>query len=332
MIRYRFGQDDLLRTRFAISPLIELIGAFYVLRDPGRYGLHRPWVAEAQVRIEHANLSLLDVVTPFGTDFWPVFVGLPPIAPHSDIVDELERVRSTPPGQVAVELQRTYPTGLPRAAEPFVDDPAATLDELVEQMRTFWEAAVAPWWTRISAMLESEIAWRARRLVGEGVGGAFTGLHQSVSWHEGVLTVHPTKKEPADVDLAGRGLLLVPAVFTWPVVWPRTDPPWDPALVYPPSGVADLWTSERRNDDALESLLGRRRARVLVELDTPASTLDLAQRLSVSPGGVSDHLSTLRRAGLVTRRREGRRVIYGRTSTGDALCAGDGGRNAGTRQ
>ncbi|HEV8651894.1 MAG TPA: DUF5937 family protein [Actinomycetes bacterium] len=188
-------------------------------------------------------------------------------------------------------------------------------------MRSFWDAALAPWWTRISAMLESEIASRARRLVAVGAQAAFTGLHQTVCWDEGTLYVHPTKKAPADVDLAGRGLLLVPAAFTWPNVWPRTDPPWDPALVYPPSGIADLWAPDERRDDALEALLGRRRAQVLHELDRPASTLELAQRMGVSPGGVSDHLTILRRAGLVMRRREGRRVIYARTAKGDDLRA-----------
>jgi hypothetical protein len=43
VVRYRFGRDDLLRTRFAIAPLMDLIGAFYVLRDPGRSVVHRPW-------------------------------------------------------------------------------------------------------------------------------------------------------------------------------------------------------------------------------------------------------------------------------------------------
>lgn len=182
-------------------------------------------------------------------------------------------------------------------------------------------SSAAPWWTRISALLESEIAARARRLVAVGAQAAFTGLHQTVRWDQGTLYVHPTKKAPADVDLAGRGLLLVPAAFTWPNVWPRTDPPWDPALVYPPSGIADLWASDERRDDALESLLGRRRAQVLLELDRPASTLGLAQRMGVSPGSVSDHLTILRRAGLVMRRREGRRVIYARTAKGDDLSA-----------
>lgn len=63
-----------------------------------------------------------------------------------------------------------------------------------------------------------------------------------------------------------------------------------------------------------------RRARLLRELDRPASTLDLAERLGVSAGGVSEHLSVLRAAHLVTRRREGRERLYTRTTTGIDLC------------
>ena len=84
-------------------------------------------------------------------------------------------------------------------------------------------------------------------------------------------------------------------------------------------GTADVWRPDPPRADALKALVGERRARVLLELDRPACTLELAQRMQVSPGGVSDHLSILRRAGLVSRRREGRRVIYTRTAIGDTL-------------
>jgi hypothetical protein len=236
VIRYRFGQDDLLRTRFAIAPLMELVGAVYALRDPDRFFLHRPWAQWAKPRTELLDLALLDLAAPFGTPFWPVFISPPPCVPQARIEDELERVRATPPEQVVAEITRTYPGGVPHAGQRFVDDPAGTLVELVEQMRTFWDAALAPWWTRISALLESEIASRARRLVAVGAQAAFTGLHQTITWDDGTLYVHPTKKEPADVDLAGRGLLLIPSAFTWPNVWPRTDPP----ALGPGPGLSDI--------------------------------------------------------------------------------------------
>jgi DNA-binding transcriptional ArsR family regulator len=90
--------------------------------------------------------------------------------------------------------------------------------------------------------------------------------------------------------------------------------------VYAPRGVGLLW-ERRRAPDALAGLLGRRRAQLLAELAVPATTQELAARLGASSGGVSEHLGVLRRAGLITGRREGRSVVYSRTPTGDDLAA-----------
>jgi DNA-binding transcriptional ArsR family regulator len=320
VVRYRFEPGDLLRTRFAIAPLMELVGALYAVRDPASSAVHRPWAEWAARRVAKLDLALLEAAAPV-TDhgFWPVFIGPPPRTPHAEIAEELARVRATPHRQAVDEITRAYPDGVPEAAQPFLEDPGGALDQLAGQMRAFWDAVLAPWWPKVSAALEGEIAARARALVALGPQAAFTGLHQTVWWEDGAVHVHPTRKAAADVDLAGRGLLLVPAVFTWPTVWPRTDPPWDPALVYPPPGTADVWRPEQPRAEALSALLGSRRAQVLLELDRPTCTLDLAGRMRVSAGSVSSHLSVLARAGLVSRRREGRRVIYARTKMGDAL-------------
>jgi DNA-binding transcriptional ArsR family regulator len=320
MIRFRFGRDDLLRTRFAIAPLIEIAGATYVVRRPDLFPLHRRWAAWARPRVESLDLSLLYAVSPFGASYWPNFDAPPPTRPHPDIGEELARVTDAPHEDVVREIRLTYPAGPPAEAKPFVDDPGAALEGLADQMRTFWDAVIEPQWSRLTAILEAEIALRARRLVATGSVSAFEGLDPTVTWHGDELQVHPTVKAPADIDLAGRGLLLIPSVFAWDV-WPRNDPPWDPALTYQPPGIGDLWTTERARGDALATLIGQRRATILRELDRPAATLTIARRLEVSPGGVSDHLSVLHRAGLVTRRRDGREVVYSRTVSGDTLCA-----------
>jgi DNA-binding transcriptional ArsR family regulator len=320
MVRFRFGRDDLLRTRFAIAPLIEIAGATYVVRRPDMFALHRRWAAWARPRVETLDLSLLYAVSPFGASYWPNFDAPPPTKPHPDIDEELERVVDAPVEDVVREIRLTYPDGAPAEAQPFVDDPAAALRELAHQMRAFWDAVIEPQWSRVTAMLEAEIALRARRLVASGSVSAFEGLDPTVTWHGDELRVHPTAKAPADIDLAGRGLLLIPSVFAWDV-WPRTDLPWDPALTYQPPGIGDLWTTEPARGDALDALMGQRRATILRELERPAATVPLARRLDVSPGGVSSHLKVLHRAGLVTRRRDGREVVYSRTVSGDTLCA-----------
>ena len=74
------------------------------------------------------------------------------------------------------------------------------------------------------------------------------------------------------------------------------DPPWQPAVVYAPRGVATLWEPAEHAPDALADLLGRRRAAILAAL--PATTQELARRHAASPAGVSEHLAVLRRAGL----------------------------------
>jgi DNA-binding transcriptional ArsR family regulator len=95
------------------------------------------------------------------------------------------------------------------------------------------------------------------------------------------------------------------------------DPPWQPALVYAPRGVATLWEPAEQAPDALADLLGRRRAALLTAL--PATTQELARAHAASPAGVSEHLAVLRRAGLIAGRRDGRAVRYARTAAGDAL-------------
>jgi DNA-binding transcriptional ArsR family regulator len=47
-------------------------------------------------------------------------------------------------------------------------------------------------------------------------------------------------------------------------------------------------------------VLGRGRAAVLLTLDAPRSTIDVARRLEITPGGASQHLSSLKAAGLVS--------------------------------
>jgi hypothetical protein len=317
MIAYHFGPHDLGRVRFAISPLFELASSRQVLRDPARQAMHEPWAKVAAERVAGLDLALLDAVIPEGP-YLPDFVTPPPERPRARLAAELPRVRATDPARIALELGWAYPGRRPPpAARILLSDPQAGLERLTTVMAAYWERALAPWWDDICSLLEADIAYRGARLAEGGPLAAFGDLHPDVAWRDGTLAVN--RAYEASVELGGRGLVLLPAVFAWPRVWAMTDPPWQPTLVYAPRGVGLLW-ERRRAPDALADLLGRRRAQLLAELAVPASTQELAARLGASAGGVSEHLGVLRRAGLVTGRRDGRSVIYQRTPTGDDLA------------
>jgi DNA-binding transcriptional ArsR family regulator len=91
-------------------------------------------------------------------------------------------------------------------------------------------------------------------------------------------------------------------------------------LAYPSRGIATLWAETPLADaTALTSLLGAPRARLLSMLGDSLSTVEIARRLKVTPSAVSQHLQVLYATGLVTRARDGRRVLYRRSPLGDQL-------------
>ncbi|WP_262403693.1 ArsR/SmtB family transcription factor [Actinomadura sp. CNU-125] len=128
-------------------------------------------------------------------------------------------------------------------------------------------------------------------------------------------------RDDAARRLDGAGLTFVPVVFSELGVALERD--WPSTLMYRARGVAALWESrEPRDADAVGKLVGRTRADLLRLLAEPATTTWLSARLRMSLGGVGDHLAVLREAGLVTRERRGRSVLYRRTALGDDLAGG----------
>ena len=106
------------------------------------------------------------------------------------------------------------------------------------------------------------------------------------------------KDKEAEMHLEGRPLVLIPLVFARGVLMGESEDEQAVALGYQARGTAALWTAEAAGfDGRLELLLGHGRAAVLRALDRPATTTDLARRLSYAPSTVSAHLDVLSRPG-----------------------------------
>jgi hypothetical protein len=318
MIRLRFGPATLERVRFAISPLMEATDSLRALRDPDAQALHLPWIREARERIADLDLAPLLALLPEDR-YTPDFVSPPPSGPLAGIDEELATLAATPAAVVRREIVHAYRDGaVPAELQPLLDAPATAVPALAALVRTYFDRTLAPHWPRIRAVLEGDVLHRARRLADGGARHLFADIDPSVRWADGVLEID--KRATQDVDLAERGLLFMPSVFVWPRVVIVTAPPWQPTIIYPARGAGALWEPAGAvASGALGALLGRNRAALLVALDRPRSTTDLAALAGITPGGVSQHLAVLRAAGLVTAHRVGRAVLNLRTPAGDTI-------------
>jgi len=131
--------------------------------------------------------------------------------------------------------------------------------------------------------------------------------------------------------LQGGGLVIAPSIFQprpIDVLSRERTKHRHPVLIYsapPDSAVSSqLWTQQfpTISAEALAPLVGRNRAAVLLALDTPRTTSELAERVHISTAAASQHATILRDAGLITSRRVRNKVFHGTTPLGTALMRG----------
>ena len=307
---------ELATTRFALSPMAELTGALQVLG--GRYlppGLSS-WAAQARPRylaLRRADPVLAALTDLLCVTFWlPDFVSLPPRGMDTTFSGELGAVRSAPAGQARADLVRASEGRPLAAALDHGDLPHAVAGAL----EAAWDELLAPDWPRLRAVLERDVIHRAGLLAAYGWARAFESLTVDLRWKsQGRIEIHGLTGPSHRIQ--GAALTLVPNGFSGG--WLSLDPPRAYAFHYPARGTAAL--PDAAVPDGIERLIGRPRARLLRALHVPASTSQLARQLALSLGGTSTHLAILHQAGLVTRARSGRTVLYRRTPLGDALAS-----------
>ncbi|MGH3357173.1 MAG: ArsR/SmtB family transcription factor [Nocardioidaceae bacterium] len=315
---WKVSTETLVRSRFAVSPLAETVGAAMALhkrrRQPGLESWHRAHqpafdrylasdpFAQAFVDAAIRRHSVADFIVP------------PPLRADRTFHDELRRVRAT-------------------AADAALSDLAAAQDDLTgtlldtpdvaercaDVLEWVWTHTVRPDWPRRRRVLEADIVARTQQLSATGWAAALEQMRPGLRWlGAGRLRINAYDNPPREIADADLLFIPVTARHDW-VTW---DEPRRYAVIYPCSG---LLVSEPSTPvpEALRRLLGPARATVLSLLDAPKSTSQLVALTGYGLGSVGGHLRVLLDARLVRRSRSGRSVLYYRTDLADALVRPD---------
>ncbi|MER7129738.1 ArsR/SmtB family transcription factor [Streptosporangium saharense] len=321
----KVSPQDIMASRFAISPLMVTKQALWLLSGRWEAGVWHSWVRQAREpygRLLVERPGLAPMVRLFHERHYNVdFPAPPPDGVNTPFETELATVRATPTAQAHREIARNL-EGMPRPTGAVLEVlfSPGVVALFADALEAVWTRIVSPIWPRVHAILERDVVRRAGRLATYGWAAALDDLSPRVRWRpEGVIEVTPAEQE---VALEGRGLLFVPSPFV-PGISSYLEHAWPYAISYPARGTG----IPHETPDGLATLIGRTRARVLLELAVPATTSQLVRLLGLSLGTVGGHLAALRGAGLVTANRVGRGVLYHRTALGDSLVSPSASRS-----
>ncbi|MEU6476137.1 ArsR family transcriptional regulator [Streptomyces sp. NPDC047017] len=334
---WQVNADTLAGSRFVLSPLAETFASLILLHKgangyPGGHPGEQSWLRERlpayRARLAADPVTALLVRAGLGREWLADFLTPTPRGGES-FAREVARVRAADPAaaraHLALSLAGPVPAALHRDDLP---DRAARLLEYV------WREAVAPSWERRRRVLEADVLARTAQVSQGGWAAALDGLRPGTRWLGGSrLQVNAHAYPPREIS--GAQLMFVPV--TPQSGWVSWDEPGSRyAVVYPCAGaLADAAARRAAVPAGLGALLGRARAQVLVLLDSPLSTTQLTAVTGQGLGSVGRHLRVLLDAGLVTRGRAGRSVLYARTAAGQVLVeAGthQGGDGTGARR
>lgn len=320
MLRIHFSSQDWERLRVVSKPdpMWEIVLSLYMLGAASDELVFGQWRQRALARIPPESRILLDVVPSQG--YSPDF--LSPLVGGEDPRDGIDAVLNTPRQRIAEELDLRFGEGRrPPWTDALARKDSAAVRTLGRSLRTYFDVALRPYWGYIS-----QIAERSATSIGgaaEGPVSAILRLKDQPSVRRAPrTTVELAYGNDQDLDLRGRGLVLIPAFFC--AINPVTfhDPSLPPVLLYPVghkpvSFLTRAAQGTGPTQEVLRRLFGRTRASVLRTLsDKVCTTGELARTLGISMASASEHASLLRAAGLVASERYGNTVRHRLTPLG----------------
>lgn len=323
MITVTFKSDDLTRLRFIHSPLVELVMSYHTLYQANSPAIYHQWIEASKVALRTREFPYMRaVLIPHRAtaDFL-----LNPYALERQLEEGFARLRQTSEEEIRRSVQQlllTQPRTFER--EMFLQDPHIALECLIDEMRTYWQITLAPYWSRITPLIETELMNRGRVLALSGPECVLGKLADNASYDhdQHVLTIDKPSAAwlPPHHTLNGNGAMLVPLMFKHQSSF-HLYPSAQPVVIYSAAGTG-LWQSAPKLElsDSLRVLMGDSKARIIVTLaGAHYHTGELAHRLHVTPGAISQQLQQLYQAGIVETHRVGKHVFYRLSPRGESL-------------
>ncbi|BBG00984.1 MULTISPECIES: winged helix-turn-helix domain-containing protein [Pseudonocardia] len=227
--------------------------------------------------------------------------------------DELDRLRGMSDRELRDDLVRTFSGRLPTRWQRLEGSLSGWAGDLADGLQAIWER-VEPLWTRQADLREREAerlgVAASRGAVDVALSEMFRGARAADGWLE------IPDPDAVTVESGRRVVVLAPLLSGLPVALcnlERDDALWFAA----PSGARPA--ADQRDAGGLGSLLTPTRADLLGRLRVERSMSEIAGLMNTAPATATHQVGALEAAGLVRRRRDGRRIWVQRTPRGDAL-------------
>ena len=307
--------------RFAVSPLTESVLSARLLASNTRRHIHEPLLRRARELAPSLDLAPLEMFMHAPNGFIPDFSAPPPENPFPTFDAEIATLRAVSPAVILGEVRRLRAArGVSaRGADYYERDPVAAREGLVSALTCYWDCVLRPFWPELRTILEADVMRRARDLALYGPERVFIGIRPRLSVPDSLAQTTAASLENRAQQ---EGLLLLPSVFAWPNSFAVTEQPWKPTLVYPSRRAAELRPPRSGSAaDPFALAVGRSKASLLRAARDARSSSELAKVAGLSAAAASQLLHRLLGAGLLSRQRDGRRVLYTLTQRGRAVVS-----------
>ncbi|MGE7386164.1 DUF5937 family protein [Streptomyces sp. NPDC004126] len=325
--------------RFAASPLAELTAMLHVLAEPGHHPEFAGWASDVWAGLRPGLAERLrEAEFLWRTSQADFMLPARPRATLGEELDDVDRIDDeryvsaalvttcgnrihfaspsplTDAGarDLALDLAQARGARQEAFAERLLADPAAVRarvrDTLEACAGAFFDAA----WADAAVRLATDLRLKNDLSRRHGLGAALASVSGAVTLAPDGDAILVDKLLDKATTAHGSGVTFIPSVFGRPHLAMVHAPGWQPVVQYPvdgpgPSEPVSLETVTLR----LEALAHPARLRLLRTLARgPHTNGELAHAWDLTPPEVSRHVALLRRAGLLTARREGRYVRY----------------------